>query len=273
MARIRYVKPEFFEDTEIAELSIESRLLYIGLWTLMDRQGVYDFDPRLIKKNVFPYDDKFTAVRVSNLLAELIDRRFLTLIEHDAKHYLYCPTFSKHQKFHREEKIKYLLPKELFLNAPLAPCQHHSSTMPTLTNAGASSTGTGTGTGTGNGQPETPPGGLHWLARLWNEECGALRKCEGVSEARMRKIRSRLKEKKDPDFWRAVVRRIAASAFCGGKNDRGWRADFDFLLKPDTAERVLEGKYDDRIGTAKQALSPFQAELVRELDAKAGGVA
>lgn len=40
--------------------------------------------------------------------------------------------------------------------------------------------------------------------------------------------------------------RISTSDFCRGKNERGWVATFDWLLQPDTAIKVLEGKYDNR---------------------------
>jgi hypothetical protein len=56
-----------------------------------------------------------------------------------------------------------------------------------------------------------------------------------------------------------------ASPFCRGETgDRGWRASFDFLLKPDTATKVLEGKYDDAdaIKTAA-AIARIRAEQAR----------
>lgn len=30
-----------------------------------------------------------------------------------------------------------------------------------------------------------------------------------------------------------------------GKNDRGWKADFDFLMRVDKATSILEGKYEN----------------------------
>ncbi len=35
MARIRMIKPEFFDDSDVAELSFAARLFFIGLWTGM----------------------------------------------------------------------------------------------------------------------------------------------------------------------------------------------------------------------------------------------
>ena len=41
--------------------------------------------------------------------------------------------------------------------------------------------------------------------------------------------------------------RIQASAFCRGDNERGWVADFAWVIgSPDVAVKVLEGKYDNR---------------------------
>ena len=154
MARTRYIKTEFFEDTKIAELSVECRLLYIGLWTLLDRNGVYDFDPKKIKKNIFGYDDKITVSRVSTMLSELIKYSFFKEIDYGDKKYLYCPNFVRHQKFHREEKPKYLIPLELLNDALLAPNKHPTSTQQEMTNATASSAGNGE-RGTGNGQRAT----------------------------------------------------------------------------------------------------------------------
>jgi hypothetical protein len=62
----------------------------------------------------------------------------------------------------------------------------------------------------------------------------------------MREATARLAEESDLSKWREVVQRIARSKFCQGENDRGWIADFDFLVRAETFAKVLEGKYDDR---------------------------
>ncbi len=82
------------------------------------------------------------------------------------------------------------------------------------------------------------------LMAVWNAHRGPLPEAATLTPDRARRARSRLHEHADPEFWRAVVERMASSAFCRGEGGRGWRADFDFLLRPGTAERVLEGKYD-----------------------------
>jgi hypothetical protein len=67
------------------------------------------------------------------------------------------------------------------------------------------------------------------------------------------------------------VKRIASSAFCTGTNDRGWRATPDWLLRPDTAAKVLEGKYDDLPEMAFYMVGPIEEaqDKAKELAEKA----
>jgi uncharacterized protein YdaU (DUF1376 family) len=60
---------------------------------------------------------------------------------------------------------------------------------------------------------------------------------------REKKLRARLRENTLDDWMRAFDA-LERSAFCRGENDRGWRADFDFLLQPKSFTKLLEGAYD-----------------------------
>lgn len=82
------------------------------------------------------------------------------------------------------------------------------------------------------------------LMAAWNQHAPHLPKVKCMGRERQRLARHRLHERSLGE-WIEVIQRLDRSSFCRG-NDRGWRADIDFLLKPDTATKVLEGKYDDR---------------------------
>ncbi len=92
-------------------------------------------------------------------------------------------------------------------------------------------------------QPAAP---LPPEATFWNNNCGQLSKAVAFSNSRFSKLRLRRKDK----FWSAnfetAVVKVAASDFCNGKTDRGWRATFDWMLQPDVVAKVIEGKYDNR---------------------------
>jgi hypothetical protein len=43
--------------------------------------------------------------------------------------------------------------------------------------------------------------------------------------------------------WREALRGVERSRHCRGENDRGWRADIDFVLQPKSFTRLIEGFY------------------------------
>lgn len=80
---------------------------------------------------------------------------------------------------------------------------------------------------------------------MWNANRGPLGKAGDLSDQRRKHLRARLGER-SLDEWATIVRRIAASSFCRGDGDRGWRASFSWLIEsPEPALKVLEGKYDN----------------------------
>lgn len=65
-------------------------------------------------------------------------------------------------------------------------------------------------------------------------------------QTRRSKIRQRLKDCGGLSGWVAALEKLEASSHCTGSNDRGWRADLDFLLQSQSFTRLMEGRYDDR---------------------------
>ena len=59
---------------------------------------------------------------------------------------------------------------------------------------------------------------------------------------RRRAIRKRLEEG-GLDAWTKAVDAVSRSKHCRGENDRGWRADIDFVCQPKSWRRLLEGTY------------------------------
>ncbi len=84
------------------------------------------------------------------------------------------------------------------------------------------------------------------VVTTWNASPG-VSKVQQLTKARLKKLRVRLAEDYFRAHWRTGIERVAASPFCTGQGERGWRADLDWFLRPDTLTQVLEGKYDGRI--------------------------
>lgn len=112
MARIRSVKPEFWDDRKLAKrASRDARLLYIALWNLADEWGRLNGDPQWIKGQVFPYDDDLDAGSIAKLLDELESPALGAVIayEVDGDPYLLLPKLAKHQRL-EPEKVPSRLP-------------------------------------------------------------------------------------------------------------------------------------------------------------------
>ena len=98
--RARNIKPGFFENEDLAELSPEARLLFIGLWCMADKRGRLDDIPKKIKRTLLPYDE----VDVDNLLTSLHEKGFIVRYEVMENKYIEIVNFGKHQRPHPKEK-------------------------------------------------------------------------------------------------------------------------------------------------------------------------
>lgn len=106
MSRIRTVKPELFESETLARLSRDSRLTFIGLFTLADDLGRLRYLPKKIAGELFPHDEDVTHVEIDKWVAELESVDCVRLYEIDGKTYLYLPEWKKHQKIDRPSQSR-----------------------------------------------------------------------------------------------------------------------------------------------------------------------
>jgi hypothetical protein len=99
MARTRSVKPEFFDDPDVIDLSMPARLLFVGLWTQADRRGRLLDEPRRLKIRLMPGDD----VDINALLDELVCAEMIARYEADGRNVLCVLNFERHQQPHPRE--------------------------------------------------------------------------------------------------------------------------------------------------------------------------
>ena len=94
MARARNIKPGFFTNDDLAECEPLARILFVGLWTVADREGRLEDKPRKIKAMVLPYDD----ADCDKLLAQLHGKNFITRYVVDGNEFIQINNWKKHQK-------------------------------------------------------------------------------------------------------------------------------------------------------------------------------
>ncbi len=64
-----------------------------------------------------------------------------------------------------------------------------------------------------------------------------------MTKAREGQAKARLREYPANDDWQRAFRTIAQSPWLRGENDRGWRADIDFMLQAKSFPKLVEGSY------------------------------
>lgn len=99
MARARNIKPGFFTNDQLAEIDPLGRILFIGLWTIADREGRMEDRPRRIKAELLPYDDS----DVDSLLQQLEKHGFILRYSVGEDRYIQVLNFTKHQNPHVKE--------------------------------------------------------------------------------------------------------------------------------------------------------------------------
>ena len=103
MARIRTIKPGFFESEDVSALPLRARLTWIGLWTQCDDHGRTKDNARLIKARIWPLDE--VSLRdVEDDLVTLADHQRIVRYEVDGKRYLAIVNWHEHQSINRPSK-------------------------------------------------------------------------------------------------------------------------------------------------------------------------
>lgn len=116
MARIRTIKPDFFQSEDVVELSYRARLTWIGLWTHVDDSGRCKANPRLIKGALWPLEDDVTAKDVAADIEELAAKGHLIIYTVDDEPLIQVRNWAKHQRISRPSESKFPAPNEASLS-------------------------------------------------------------------------------------------------------------------------------------------------------------
>lgn len=111
MARIRTIKPEFWQDETIGTLSPSARLLFIATWNLADDEGLLKWTPQFVKASVFMYDDTITADTAAHLMNEVAEAGLVfPYAVRGGAQMAYVVNFRRHQKINRPQASRNIAP-------------------------------------------------------------------------------------------------------------------------------------------------------------------
>jgi hypothetical protein len=212
--RIRSIRPEFWSSEDVAALPWDARLVFIGLWSYVDDNGVGRDVEQLIVAALFPLDEDLTeaSVRVHGALKLLEDGGQITRYTVDGKPYLHVTAFSANQVVNRPSKPRYPAPTSG--DAEPSPPLTEDSLSPQRTPA------TGEGEKGRRGEGKNTSGGADESKPTFAEFYAAYPK----KEAR------RAAEK----AWNAAVKRASPETIMEGLRRHRFKADRQFVPHPAT---------------------------------------
>lgn len=255
--RARNIKPGFFTSSQIVQCEPLARLLFEGLWCEADREGRLKDDLLSLKMKILPADN----CEISTLLSQLEGSGLIQRYEVDGNKYIWIKEFLTHQKPHVKEAASTIpapnkdakisiqhLPRQV--PAPTQPRIYEEKTPSSLIpDSLIPDSREGVVAISADAlacHPASSRMDYQKLISIWNETLGEYcPKIQRLTEQRKRLLANRLKDSFDsePEQWRSYCQAIRGSPFCQGNNDRGWRANIDWALKPQSIARVLEGFY------------------------------
>ncbi len=287
MARARTLKPGFFKNDLLADCEMAARILFQGLWCFCDREGRIENRPKILKAEILPYDD----CDIPNLLLQLAAAGFIICYTVDDRQFIQVVNFTKHQNPHPKEAKSEIPPPSIpemprrDTEEPRQDVASGAGSQPIdIVDAAESREKTRL-------VPEKPERATEFPERAgpitfsllpspkerlpptevvvapsadalasavedFNQvakRCG-LPMVAKLTEARRNKLRARLRQH-GAVGWSAALRKLEAIPWMHGTNDRGWRADFDFLLQDKSFNRLIEGSYDRDAATGNDDVS------------------
>jgi len=104
MARIRSVKPEFWDSPDTARASLRCRLFYIAMWNWADDWGIGDANAGRLVSFAFPNDDDISAADYPTLRREVSECYGVDFYEVAGRQFYAIPTWETHQRTEKKAR-------------------------------------------------------------------------------------------------------------------------------------------------------------------------
>jgi hypothetical protein len=106
VGRIRTIKPDFFRDPKLQDIQAEHpelnpMLVFAGLWTVADKNGVFEWEPRMLKLDILP----FLSYDLGASLVLLERFSLVSRFNSEGRVYGKVLKFAKHQRISGKEAL------------------------------------------------------------------------------------------------------------------------------------------------------------------------
>lgn len=228
MARKRMIDPNIWQSEDFSKLSTLGKIVFIGLFSLADDEGRGRCNPVYLKSTLFPYEENIRSTDIDKTLSEISSNMSVIFYSCDGSNYYSLYNWYTWQKIDRPSESK--IP------------DYDSNTMQRLFVENSSKARRGVSPNKKEDNRKEIKEKRKKIIDTYNSICTNLSQVQKLTDKREKSIDSFLKEFSIEQF-ETICKIANCTEFLTGKNDRGWKADFDFIIKIDKATAILEGKY------------------------------
>ena len=251
MARKRMIDPNIWQSEDFSKLSTLGKLVFIGLFSLADDEGRGRCNPVYLKSTLFPYEEGIRSTDIDKTLSEISSNMSVIFYSCDGSSYYSLLSWDTFQKIDRA-------------SASRIP-EYDEKTMQRLFDEHSTSGRRVVAPNRREDNRKEKEDKRNRIKEIYNQTCSNLPQIQKLTEKRERAIDNFLKEFTTEQFEQ-ICKIANSSEFLTGKNNRAWKADFDFLIKTDKATSVLEGKYSGTIQQKKKDYNNYEQRDTSDLD-------
>lgn len=226
------IDPNIWQSEDFSKLSTLGKLVFIGLFSLADDEGRGRCNPVYLKSTLFPYEEGIRSADIDKTLSEISSNMSVIFYSCDGSSYYSLYNWNIWQKIDRPSESK--IP------------EYNSQAMQRLFVEDSSKVRRAIVPNKKRieDNKNIKEENRNKVVEIYNTYCVNLPRVQKLTDKRNKSIDNFLKEFTEEQF--EDICKIANSTnFLIGKNDNGWKADFDFLMRIDKATNVLEGKYNN----------------------------
>ena len=226
------IDPNIWQSEDFSKLSTLGKLVFIGLFSLADDEGRGRCNPVYLKSTLFPYEEGIRSADIDKTLSEISSNMSVIFYSCDGSSYYSLYNWNIWQKIDRPSESK--IP-EYNSQAMQRLFVEDSSKVRRVIVPNKKRI---------EDNKNIKEENRNKVVEIYNTYCVNLPRVQKLTDKRNKSIDNFLKEFTEEQFEDICI--IANSTnFLIGKNDNGWKADFDFLMRIDKATNVLEGKYNN----------------------------
>lgn len=195
-------------------------------------------EPEVIKGMVFPYDEKANLKQIKEALEELANEKLIIWYRVNDNYYIQFPNFDLYQNLRKDRVYKSDYPEPNDIDMTCHDMSRHDGQNLREEKRREEKVSEGE-------EKESVP--FSDIQEMFNHICVSFPTIRTLSKVRKDKIKTRWGEIKSLDTFKQICSRMEESSFLKGKNDREWKASFDWILENDNNwVKIIEGNYADK---------------------------